>query len=113
MGINIGALVPMALLWPPRRRTISFLAVNPEQALVIDLIPFPPQQDVQASIAEPSPLMGNGLHPLAQHNVIGPKRLVAHRHPATPQHSARPPLAHPIGSLEMGDSIPLGGGRYH
>lgn len=31
----------------------------------------------------------------------------------TAQYSARPPLAHPIRSLEMGDSIPLGGGRYH
>src|SRR5690606_24166342 len=90
-----------------------FFAVDPEQALVIDLIPFPPQQDVQAPIAEPSPLVGNGFHPIAQHDVIGPKRLVAHRHPATSQYSARPPLAHPIGSLEMGDSIPLGGGRYH
>jgi hypothetical protein len=68
---------------------------------------------VLSPVPEPSPLVGNGLHPIAHHDVIGPKRLVAHRHRATSQYSARPPLAHPIGSLEMGDSIPLGGGRYH
>jgi hypothetical protein len=87
------------------------LIVDPEQALVIDLIPFPPQQDVQPPIAEPSPLVGNGVYPIAQHDVIGPKRLVAHRHPTTSQYLVRPPLAHPIGSLEMGDSIPHGGGQ--
>lgn len=80
---------------------------------MIDLVAFPAQQNVQPSIAEPASLMSKSLHPLAQRHIIGAKRLVAHRHPATAQNSARPPLAHPISSLEMGDSFPLGGGRYH
>src|SRR5690606_29817131 len=64
-------------------------------------------------IAEPSPLMRNGLHPIAQQVVIDPGGEVTHCNPTAHQHLARPPLAHPIDTLEMGDSIPLGSGRYH
>src|SRR5690606_37122170 len=76
-------------------------------------VPLAPEQHMQASIAEPSALMGNRLHPLAQHDVVGSKRLIAHRHPAAAQDPARPPLAHPKRSLEMGDGISLGSGRHH
>src|SRR5690606_16405818 len=88
-------------------------AVDAEEPLVVDLIAFPAEQHMQPSIAEPAAFMSDSLHPLAQRHIIGANRLVAHRHPATPQNSARPPLAHPILSLEMSDSLPLRGGRYH
>jgi hypothetical protein len=68
------------------------------------------EQHSQATMAEPSPLMGNGLHALAQGHVVGAKRPIAHRHPAAAQHSARPPLAHPERSLKMGDGISTGSG---
>ena len=84
-----------------------------KQPLVVDQVPLSPQQDVQPPIAEASSFMGDRLHPLAQSRIIDPDGLVAHRHPTTAQHPARPPLAHSKDLLEMGDSIPLDGGRYH
>jgi hypothetical protein len=67
------------------------LPVEAEQPLVIDDVPLPPQQP---AIAEPTPLVRHGLHPLVQDAVIRAGRRVANRHPATVDHLARPPLAH-------------------
>jgi hypothetical protein len=49
---------------------------------------------MKAAIAEPAPLVRNGLHPLAQDAVIRADRRVANRHPAAVDHLARPPLTH-------------------
>ena len=39
-----------------------FLAIHPEQALVIDRVAFPSQQNMQAAIAKAVPFMGQSLH---------------------------------------------------
>lgn len=44
----------------------AFLAVEPEQPLVVDLEAFAPEQHMQTPVAEPSPFPGDGLHALAQ-----------------------------------------------
>jgi hypothetical protein len=49
---------------------------------MVDQMALAPEQHVQPAIAEPPTLMGNRLHPLTQHHIIGAKRLIAHRHPA-------------------------------
>src|SRR5665213_248130 len=69
--------------------------------------------DVNAPIAEPTPLMGNRLHAITQVGIVSPHRLISHRHPATRQKLARPPLTHLMFSLEMSDGFSLGSGRHH
>jgi len=50
---------------------------------------------------------------LAQDAVVGPSALVTHARPIHAQHPARPPLAHLIGRLQIGRSLPMRGGRHH
>ena len=90
-----------------------FLAIHAEQALVIDRVALPPQQNMQASITETPPLVGQRLHAVAQGHVVDPHSLIPRRHPTTPQHPTRPPLAHPMASHEMRDRFPLSSRRHH
>lgn len=64
-----------------------------------------PDQRMQPSKAEPSMLMGYGLHPFEQRGIVGAKGLAARRHPAAPQDSARSPVALARTSLEMDHGI--------
>lgn len=58
-----------------------------------------PQQDVQAAIAEPATLLGEGLQSVAQGAVVQTRRLIAHARPIDAQDTARPPPAHLVGGL--------------
>ena len=80
---------------------------------MIDRVAFPPQQNMQAAIAETPPLMGHGLHAFAQGHVVDPHGLIPRRHPATAQHPTRPPLAHRMASHQMRDRFLLCGRRHH
>jgi len=42
-----------------------FLTVEALDPLLIDSVAFPPQQHIEAPIAEPPPLLGQGFEPLA------------------------------------------------
>ena len=68
---------------------------------------------MQASIAEPAQFGRQCLQPLAQIRVRRPRRLVAHARPIHAQDPARPPLADPVGRLQMLSSLPMRGGRHH
>lgn len=78
MGISIGALVP----W----RACGHLDVAPSDyprgRSGTGACDWPgtlsAQQDVPPPIAEPSPLVGNRLYPIAKYDVISSKRLVAY-----------------------------------
>jgi hypothetical protein len=49
------------------------LAVKPLHPLLVDRMAFAPQQHMQATVAEPPPLLGQGFQPLTQ----TPRRPVA------------------------------------
>ena len=44
----------------------TFQAVQPVYALVVDLVAFPPEQDVQSTVAVPRPLSRQSKHPLTK-----------------------------------------------
>ena len=102
---------PLASAPPPHHQ--PFFPIEPEQPLVVHDIAFAAEQDVQATIAEAPALMRQRLHPLAQTPIVGPRRPVAHRHPADADHRARPPLAHLQRLPEKSDRLSPGGGRHH
>src|SRR5579864_702921 len=90
-----------------------FLAVDAEQPFVIDDKTLAPEEHEQAAITKTATLMRQSLQPLAQLRIVRPARTVTHRHPFAADHFARPPLAHLVIALQMRDSFPLHGGRYH
>ena len=87
-----------------------FFAVDAEQALVIDLMALTPQEHMQPPIAEPAPGFSQFFQSCLQHRVILADNFIAHGHPATADHPARPPLAHPVACHQMRDRLPLRGG---
>src|SRR3546814_20533918 len=68
---------------------------------------------MQASITEPAALLRQLAQLLPNIGIVTTLRPVAHALPIGPCDTARPPLAHPMASLEMGDRFPLNGGRHH
>src|SRR3546814_11724169 len=70
-------------------------------------------QDMQASITEPAALLRQLAQLLPNIGIVTTLRPVAHALPIGPCDTARPPLAHPMASLAMGDRFPLNGGRHH
>jgi hypothetical protein len=64
-------------------------------------------------IAKPPALRGDGLHGLPQLKVEGSDASIPDTRAINLKSFTRPPPAHPMVRLEMGESIPLGGGRYH
>src|SRR6267154_3210774 len=103
-----GPLAPAALA-----NHQPLLAIQTLNALFVDRMALAPQQHMQPPIAEPPPLLGQGLQPLAKFAVILPPGLVAHAGPIAVDHPARPPLAHLIGLLQISRSLPMRGGRHH
>src|SRR3546814_17568988 len=81
--------------------------------LPVDHHARPAQQDMQASITEPAALLRQLAQLLPNIGIVTTLRPVAHALPIGPCDTARPPLAHPMASLEMGDRFPLNGGRHH
>jgi hypothetical protein len=90
-----------------------FFAADAEQALMVHRMALAPQEHVQPTVAEPASDLGQVFQPLAQHGVVLPDRIMAHGHPATADHPARPPLAHLVTCHQMRDRLPLCDGRYH
>jgi len=70
------------------------ISINPKQPLVIHDEILPAQRHQEPAIAEASSRMGKSLQPLAQLGIRRSTRAIAHRHPHTADHPARPPLAH-------------------
>src|SRR6267154_5134326 len=103
-----GPLAPAALA-----NHQPLLAIQTLNALFVDRMALAPQQHMQPPIAEPPPLLGQGLQPLAKFAVIRPPGLAAHAGPIAVDHPARPPLAHLIGLLQISRSLPMRGGRHH
>src|SRR6267154_1864219 len=103
-----GPLAPAALA-----NHQPLLAIQTLNALFVGRMALAPQQHMQPPIAEPPPLLGQGLQPLAKFAVIRPPGLVAHAGPIAVNHPARPPLAHLIGLLQISRSLPMRGGRHH
>ena len=68
---------------------------------------------MQTTIAEPATLVGQFAQLLAQTGIIVPCGTVTHALAIGIDDTARPPFAHPVTYLEMGDSFPLGGGRQN
>lgn len=56
---------------------------------------------------------GQLFQPFARNEAILSDGLVAHSHPATANHPARPPFAHPVLRHQMRDRLPLSGIRHH
>ncbi|MPL92835.1 hypothetical protein SDC9_38957 [bioreactor metagenome] len=71
------------------------------------------QDDMQASIPEPSVRLGCGAQHIAQRSIICSPVPIPHGRPIGADHGTRPPLAHLVTLFEMGDGLAPGGGRYH
>jgi len=85
-----GAESTLAAATLPDRQPL--LAVQPEQALVVDHEAVPPQQDQQAPIAEATPLGGQLAQPPAQPGIVGTTGPIAVGLRRQPDQLARPPL---------------------
>src|SRR3546814_16512336 len=66
---------------------------------------------MQASITEPAALLRQLAQLLPNIGIVTTLRPVAHALPIVPCDTARPPLAPPMASLEMGARFPLKGRR--
>src|SRR3546814_5835419 len=82
----------------------SLLSIQTLGLLPVDHHALPAQQDVQASITEPAALLRQLAQLLPNIGIVTTLRPVAHALPIGPCDTARPPLAHPMASLEMGRS---------
>jgi len=89
------------------------VAIDPLDPFPVDRMALAPQQHVQATIAEPSTFLGQGLQPVAQSAVVRARRLIAHARPIDAQNTARPPFAHLVGGLQMASRLAIAGGRHH
>ena len=96
---------------PPHRQT--FLLSEPLGLLAVDHHAFPARQDVQTTIAEPAPLVGQIAQPLAQAGILVLDGTIAHTFAISIDDTARPPLAYPMKCLEMCGRFPLRDGRHH
>src|SRR6185437_2546822 len=102
---------PLAAATPAHRQPL--LAVEPLHPLPVDRMALPPQQHVQAAVAEPPPLLGQGFQPLAQRHVIRSHASIAHACPIGSDHPAGPTLAHLEGLTQIRRRLPSRGGRHH
>ncbi len=68
---------------------------------------------MQTAIAEPATLVGQLAQLLTQPGIIVPRGTVTHALAFGTDDTARPPLTHPVTSLEMRHSFPLRGGRQN
>lgn len=94
--------VPAAASWAPAcpapacgRRASSrqpLFPVEPEQLLVVELYAFPPQQDVQSTIAEPPPLKRQVLQPRPHGGIVRTPRRIAVGLQVEPAQTAGTPL---------------------
>jgi hypothetical protein len=73
----------------------AFLAIQPEQTLVVHQEAFPAQHHVQPTIAEAATFMRDRLHPVTQRAVVWSGAVVSHRHAAAANGFTRPPFAIP------------------
>ena len=80
---------------------------------MIDLVPLTPKKHMQPPIAEPASDLGQFFQPFPQGGVTLADNLIAHGHPATADHQARPPFAHLVICHQMRYRLSLRGGRYH
>jgi hypothetical protein len=87
-----GSHRPLAAAAPAHGQPL--LAVEALDPLLVDGMAFTPQQHVQATVAEPPSLLGQGFQPLAQCRIVRSRGLIAHARPVGPDHPAGPPLAH-------------------
>jgi hypothetical protein len=71
------------------------------------------QEDMQASIPEPSVRPGGDTQHIAQRSIICSPMPIPHGRPICPDQGTRPPLAHLVTLFEMGDGLAPGGGRHH
>ena len=107
-GSPIGGRVPRARLRPPR---LLLSTADAKQVLVIGIKARAPKNHMQPTIAEPASDFGQFLQPRAQHRVILTDNPIAHGLPATADHTARPPRAHPVALHQMRDRLPLRAAR--
>ena len=89
------------------------LAIDPLDPLAVYGVAFSPQQDVQPSVAEASPFLRQRRETLPQRPVVRSAALVPQARPVATDHPARPTLAHLVGRLQIGRSLPMRGGRHH
>jgi hypothetical protein len=85
-----GAERPLAAAPAPHRQ--PFLAVEPEQLLVVQRDAFAPQQDAQATVAEASSLIGKLPEPPADFGIIRTPGSIAIGSAVQPHQRAGAPL---------------------
>ena len=85
-----------------------FLAIEPPGLLAVHGMTLLAQKDMQATISEPSPLIGRLPQPRPQVRVIRPAAATTDRAPIYGDHGARPPFAHFEARPRMCDRVPLG-----
>ncbi len=108
---NLGQLRPLPAA--PFAHAEPFLAIQPEQLLVVQPQAFSPQQNMQPPIAEPTTLRRQAAHPFPDRAIIASPASIPHHSPVHAQHIARPPVAHLKQSLKVSHRFPPGSGRYH
>ncbi len=91
----------------------TFLDIEPLRLLAIDHQALAAQQDVQAPVTKPPPLVRQLPQPAAKLGIITTPGPIAHARAVGIDHTARPPFAHLVKGSEMGDSFPLRGRRHH
>src|SRR5665213_3105610 len=113
-GNTRGALVPNALLRPPRRRTWSRSSrYNRLSFLWFTHVPSRRSRINSRPIAKTASDRGKLAQPGAQHGIVRAHAGVSHRRSISLNYLARPALAHLIGLAEVRHSLPLYDGRHH
>src|SRR5580693_1556924 len=89
------------------------LAVEALHSLFIDHLAFSPQQHMQATVAEPPPLLSQCFQPFPQCAIVRSQRAITHAGAVAPDHPAGPPLAHLDGVTQISRGLPSCGGPHH
>ena len=86
-------------------RVEALVAIAPVDPLVVQLVPRPSQTDVGALIALAPPRLCNPPSAMPQKRMVVPRRAIADRRAVQPQRRSAPPLANPVGFLELPDQL--------
>lgn len=90
-----------------------FLAIDPQQLLVVRRQALPRQQVAQTPIAEPPPLGSQLSQPLPKAGIVRPGWLISRHAPGNADQITRPTLAQPMAIPGMSDRTSLRAGRHH
>jgi hypothetical protein len=92
-------LFPLAAAFPAYRHLL--LAITSLDVLHVDRMPISLKHHMQATIAQPPPLLRTSVQPLPQDAIVWSQRLTVQARSINAQHSASPAFAYLLGQLQV------------